>query len=112
MDWGKCVETVRDNTGKVIGDKVATLDCIPQVFTYIVSALLMFVGLTALVIFIVGGFKFMRSGGDAKQLEGARNNLVFGALGLFIVLFSFFIINVIAKVTGVPCITQFGFGCQ
>lgn len=100
-EWGSCVKK-----------GVATIDCIPVVFSNVVSALLMFVGIFALGIFIMGGFKFMNAAGDPKKLEGARNNLIYGILGIIIVLISFLIINIISYVTGVGCITKFGFGCQ
>lgn len=96
------------------GDKgdVATLSCIPAVFLNLLSALLLFSGLTALAMFIMGGLKFISSAGDAKKLEGARNNFKYGIIGLVIVLSSFLFINILSIVTGVECITKFGFGCQ
>ena len=100
-DWGECVK-----------DGVATLDCLPAIFSNLLTALLLFVGTTALIIFIVGGFKLIHSGGDPKKLEGARNNFIYGILGLLIVLFSFAIMIIISHVTGVPCILNFGFECK
>ena len=100
-EWGKCVK-----------EGVATIDCIPVIFLNIVTALLMFVGTFALFLFIFSGYKYMNAAGDPKKLEGARNNLIYGIVGLLVVLFSFLIINVISTVTGVECIKNFGFFCQ
>jgi hypothetical protein len=100
-EWNDCLR----------GD-VATLSCIPVIFLNLLSALLAFAGLTALLMFIVGGFKYMNTGGDPKKLEGAKNNFKFGIGGLAIVLTSFLIINIISIVTNVPCIAKFGFGCN
>ncbi|MBI4089320.1 MAG: hypothetical protein HY424_01275 [Candidatus Levybacteria bacterium] len=106
--WNEIIKgCVYDSGGK----DVATLSCIPAIFSNMVNALLTFTGLIALAIFIFGGFKFIHSGGDPKKLEGARNNLIYGILGLLIVLLSFGIINIIVAVTGVECIRNFGFGC-
>jgi len=102
MDWGNCVQK----------GGTATLDCIPKIFSNIVNLLLMFVGLTALVIFIISGLKFMNAAGDSKKLESARNSLIWGIIGLALVLLSFLIINIISYVTGVGCIKTFGFGCN
>lgn len=104
-------ETVKGCLQGVKGD-VATLSCVPAVFMNLLSALLLFSGLTALVMFLMGGFKFMSSAGDAKKLEGARNNFKYGIIGLVIVLSSFLFINIISQITGVACITKFGFGCE
>lgn len=100
--------------GCLVGDKgneVATLDCIPAIFSNLLTALLMFVGTFALFLFIFAGYRYMNTAGDPKKLEGARNTLIYGILGLLLVLFSFFIINIISTVTGVECIKKFGFGC-
>ncbi len=106
-EWGTIIDCLQG------GDKqVATLSCVPAIFSNVITALLMFVGTFALVIIIFSGYKFMNSGGDPKQLEGARNTLIYGVLGLLVVLFSFFIINIISSVTGVECIKSFGFNCK
>lgn len=109
-DWNDIVE------GCLQGDKgneVATLNCIPAIFSNVLTALLMFVGTFALFLFIFAGFKYMNTAGDPKKLEEAKNTLVYGILGLLIVLFSFLIINVVSIVTRVECIGfgNFGFGC-
>lgn len=107
IKWGnKGAECVRDG--------VATLQCLPTVFLYVIDALLMFAGIFALFIFIMGGYKFINSGGDAKKLEGAKNNLLYGTIGLIVILMSFFILNIISTVTGVDCIKSgtFNFGCK
>ena len=101
-------ETVK---GCLQGD-VATLSCVPVIFLNLISALLMFAGLTALAMFLMGGFKLMNSKGDAKKIEGAQKNFTYGIIGLLIVLFSFVIINIISQVTHTPCILKIGFGCQ
>lgn len=100
--WGDCVK-----------DGVATLDCIPIVFSNLLTALLFFFGLALLIIFLLWAFKFMNSSGDAKKVEAARVTFVYGLIGAAIILASFLIIRLIADVTGAKCITVFGFGgCQ
>lgn len=102
MDWGKCVQ-----------NGVATLDCIGPLFQNIIGAALNLAGVVALFFIIFSGFKYITSGGDPKQLEGARQTLTYAIIGLLIILFSFFIINVIAETTGATCIKLFGFtNCQ
>jgi glucose uptake protein GlcU len=99
-DWGGCVV-----------NGAATLDCLPIVFSNLLNAVSAVAGVTALTMFIVAGIKFTSSSGDPKKLEGAKHNFSYGLLGLSVVLFSFLIIKIIARVTGVECITMFGFGC-
>jgi hypothetical protein len=87
----------------------AKLTCIFPVFQNIISAALGFAGVVALFFIILGGFKLLTSGGDPKQIDGARKTLFYAILGLVLVLLSFLIINIIAAVTGTDCIKMLGF---
>ncbi|MCL6096889.1 MAG: pilin [Patescibacteria group bacterium] len=98
MDWGSCVE-----------NGVATLSCIPIIFKNVVNWALILAGITAVFFIIFSGIKFITSGGDPKQVEGARQTVTWAIIGLLIVLFSFGIINIIAGLTGASCIKEFGF---
>jgi len=99
-DWRGCL-----NNG------VATLNCIPIVIANLLSGILIFAGVGALIMFILGGYKYIDSGGDAKKVQSAKNNFTYGLLGLAIIAFSFVIINIISQITHVPCINKIGFGC-
>ena len=101
MEWPKeCVQ-----------DGVATLQCIPAVFSNVVDWAFGLAGLTAVFFIIFAGFKFLTSGGDPKQVDGARKTLTYAIAGLIIVFISFAIIKLIGTVTGASCITKpFGFG--
>jgi hypothetical protein len=100
-DWGGCTS-----------GGVATLDCIPAVFANLLSAILALSGVVALLMFIMAGVRLIYSAGDAKKVEAGKNTLIYGIIGLAVVLLSFAIISIISQVTGVTCITKFGFGCQ
>lgn len=115
MDWNSiianCYEDVPVNGATV--QKVATLDCLPAVFQNLVNAALIFAGVVAVIFIIISGLKFITSGGDAKQIEGARHTLTYAIIGLIIILLSFMMINLIAGITGAQCIKMFGFSsCQ
>ncbi len=98
MPWDSCLV-----------DGVATLSCLPIIFKNIINTAILFAGITALVFIIYAGFKYIRSGGDPKQTEGARKTLTYAIFGLLLILLSFFIINFIGFFTGTTCIQQFGF---
>ncbi|MCL5113943.1 MAG: pilin [Patescibacteria group bacterium] len=100
MDWTSCLSP----------EGVATLSCIPIVFQNVVKWIFIFSAIAAVFFIIFAGLKFIRSGGQPKLVEDARNTLTYAIIGLIIVLLSFFIVNVISDITNVPCIKQFGFG--
>lgn len=91
------------------GGEILTIQCLIPLFANIIYWLIIFSGTVALFIVMFGGFKYLTSGGDPKSVEGARKTLTWAIIGLVVILSSFLILNAIAQLTGVNCITQFGF---
>ncbi len=87
---------------------VATFDCIPYLFQTLLNFIFGIAGIAAVFFVLLAGFKFVTSGGDAKQVEGARKTLTYAIIGLIVVLLSYAIINFIGQATGVTCILDFG----
>ena len=102
MDWGNCVDQAT---------KVPTLRCIPVVITNVVYGVLALSGVATIILLVISGIKFLLSGGDQIKLEQARKTATFAIIGLVIILASFFMVNVIAKLTGATCIIKF-LGCN
>lgn len=100
MDWGTCAQGA---------DKVATLSCLKVVFNNVINWALGLAGLAAVFFIIYAGIKFLTSGGDPKQVEGARKTLTYAIAGLIVVFLAFAIIKVIGTITGANCINTFGF---
>lgn len=94
--------------GKELGD-ILTLDCIPVLIGNLILWALIFAGVVALIFIIISGIKFITSGGDPKQVEGARKTLTFAVAGLVVILLSFAIVRFIGNTTGLTCLTSFGF---
>lgn len=100
--WGNCVV-----------NGVATLSCIPTLVANVLSAALAFGGITATAFIIWGGFKYIRSGGDPKQADNARQTITYAIIGLIIVMLAYFILSFISKITNLPCLGVFDLqGCQ
>jgi hypothetical protein len=92
---------------------VATLRCIPDVFSNLVNGALIFAGSVAVILIIYAGINLVMSGGDQKKVQGARQTLTFAIIGLVIVLCSFGIIYFIGYLTGTHCIENMTLGgCQ
>lgn len=115
MDWNEIVkgcvkkEVIDPKTKEIIARDVATLDCIPAVFQNIILGAFLFAGIVAVILIIYSGIRFITSGGDPKQVEGARKTMTYAIIGFIVILLSFAILNLISTVTGVNCIRFFGF---
>lgn len=86
---------------------VATFSCLHVYLKSVLSFLFPLVGAVALGMLILGGIKFITSGGDPKQAEAARNTLTWAIAGLVVIFSSFLILNLIKLITGVDLLGLF-----
>ncbi len=82
------------------GDPLTLVD-FESMFQRIVGLALGFAGIVLFILLIIGGFRFITSGGDPKSVEGARKILTSAILGLIIILASYLILVLINVFTGV-----------
>ncbi|MBI2405252.1 hypothetical protein HYV22_03690 [Candidatus Gottesmanbacteria bacterium] len=85
----------------------ATIQCLEPLFANVVVAVVSLVGVALFVMLVVGGFKFLLSGGDQKQLESAKNTVTYALLGLVVIVVAFLILKTISVFTGLPDILKF-----
>jgi len=71
-----------------------------QVAVNIIQLALGFLGILAVIIILIGGFKWMTAAGNEEQIEDAKKVLIAGIIGLVIILGSWAIASFV--------ITQFG----
>lgn len=102
--WGNCTTTTVN--GQVYND-VATIQCLVPLFRNAVIAVVELAGVVLFIMLIVGGFSFITSGGNPKQLEQARNTLTYAIIGLIVVVAAFLIIQFIGAFTGVHGLNTF-----
>lgn len=88
-------------------EDVATLQGLECLIANVFTVILGMIGMAAFVMFVVGSFSWLLSGGNSQQLEKARKSLTFAVIGIVVALSSFVIINLIAAFTGVNVIKSF-----
>lgn len=81
-------------------DGVATLRGLEGIFKNIISSLLFIAGIALFIMLVVGGIKFITSGGDPKGLEAAKKTLTYAIGGIVLVAISYLIILFIQIFTG------------
>lgn len=73
-----------------------------QMVATIVNLFSVVVGVVAVIMIIVGGFRYITSGGDSGNVSTAKNTILYAIVGLVIVALSQFIVKfVLSKATGV-----------
>lgn len=70
------------------------------VFKQITNTILYIVGIIAVVMLIIGGVKYLLSGGDAKKVTDAKNTVLYAIIGLVIAFLAFAIVNFV--ITALP----------
>lgn len=63
------------------------------VFKQITNTILYIVGIVAVIMLIVGGIKYVISGGDSKKVTDAKNTVLYAIIGLVIAFLAFAIVN-------------------
>jgi hypothetical protein len=101
QDWsGVCTDT-GDATG------VATIQGFQCLVGNVLQVAVSGIGLAGFVMMIVGAFKYLLSGGNAKGVDEGQKTMTYAVLGLVVALSAFFILNIIANFTGVYSILNF-----
>lgn len=72
-----------------------------KLITNIINVFSLIVGIVAVIMIIIGGFRYITSGGDSGNVTGAKNTILYAIIGLVIVALSQFIVRfVLAKSAG------------
>ncbi len=75
---------------------------IDGVVTAVVNTLSIIVGITAVVMIIIGGFKYVTSSGDANNVSSAKNTILYAIVGLVIVAMAQVIVRFVLHKTTLP----------
>ena len=63
------------------------------VFKQITNVVLYIVGIIAVAMLIIGGIRYVVSGGDAKKVTDAKNTVLYAIIGLIIAFLAYAIVN-------------------
>lgn len=86
-------------------DDVPQLTGLNDIFAKIISYVLALGAIVLFVMLIIGGFKFITSGGDAKITQEAKKTITAAIGGIALLALSFLILKLIEQFTGVTLTT-------
>lgn len=69
-------------------------------FKQITNTILYVVGIIAVIMLIIGGIRYVVSGGDAKKVTDAKNTVLYAIIGLVLAVFAYAIVNFV--ITSLP----------
>lgn len=66
-------------------DEPADGPSVQSAITDVINLFSIVVGVTAVIMIIIGGFRYITSGGDSGNVSGAKNTILYALIGLVIV---------------------------
>ena len=63
------------------------------VFAEISSILLFIVGAIAVIMIVIGGLRYVISGGDASQVQAAKNTILYALVGIIVAILAYAAVN-------------------
>lgn len=78
-------------------DATSGNDGFKNIITAVVNVLSVVVGAVSVVMIIIGGFRYVISGGDSNGISGAKNTILYAIVGLVVVLFAQVIVAFVYK---------------
>jgi hypothetical protein len=85
--------TVQDGVDCVSGADVKPLFGADGIFTLIINTALFVIGALSVLMLIYGGIRYTISMGDAKNVEAAKNTIMYAIIGIVIALLASAIVN-------------------
>lgn len=71
------------------------------IISQIINVMLFLVGIVSVIMVIIGGFKYVLSGGDSSKVTSAKNTVLYAIIGLIIAILAYAIINfIVSAITG------------
>ena len=88
MDWRSVASSIEDqvnnaNQGESLETDVGS----------IINMIISFVGIVAVIVIIIGGVNYMLSQGDPNKIKKAKDTILYGVIGLVVVVLAFAIVN-------------------
>lgn len=83
-----------------MGD-IPTIANLNDLFTKVVSSLIALSGIVLFIFIVIGGVKYITSGGDPKATESAQKTITYAISGLALLILSYMILVLIKTMTGV-----------
>lgn len=65
----------------------------PDIFRTIVNIILFLVGAVAVIMLVIGGFKYVVSGGDSNAIESAKNTILYAIIGIVVAFLAYAAVN-------------------
>lgn len=102
LDLGDALKLDENGTNSV----GAIYPNIASFLQFLVPLAFVIAGIILLFILLAGGFTIISSGGNAKNVESGRNQLMGAIIGFLVIFAAYWIIQIVQTITGVPILNS------
>ena len=74
-------------------DQAATLFGNTGIFTTVTNVMLFIVGAISVIMIVIGGLRYVISGGDTSNVTAAKNTILYAIVGLIVAMLAYAMIN-------------------
>jgi heme/copper-type cytochrome/quinol oxidase subunit 2 len=73
--------------------KAQGTESISDLVRIIINTLLIIIGMISVVMIVLGGIRYTTSNGEASQVKGAKDTILYAVIGLIVAIMAFAIVN-------------------
>jgi hypothetical protein len=82
--------------GQACGSSCNTASTIPGTIKTIGNVLVFLVGSISVIMIIIGGFRYVTSGGDSKAVSAAKDTILYAIIGVVVAIVAYAIVQFVA----------------
>jgi magnesium-transporting ATPase (P-type) len=86
------IENVQGSVSNIAGTTGAQTDLTKNIGN-IINIMIGVIGIAAVIMLIIGGFRYVFSQGDEKGVKGAKDTILYSIIGIVVALLAFAIVN-------------------
>lgn len=86
-----------NSEGKCIKDGEEINSGITGVFQTVTNILLFLVGAVAVIMLVIGGFRYVTSNGDQNAVNGAKNTILYAIIGIVVAFLAYAAVNFVVN---------------
>lgn len=89
-----------DPDASCVPDEAGSTQTINDIVKLVINIFSVIVGVISVIMIIIGGLKYITSGGDSANVTGAKNTILYAVIGLVVVALAQFIVRfVLARIS-------------
>lgn len=92
-----CADEGSCNADKAGCDKGEADTRINDIIKLVINIFSLIVGVVAVIMIIIGGLKYITSGGDSGNITGAKNTILYAIIGLVVIVFAQVVVRFVLK---------------